>query len=573
MRNAAANQLVRLCVALLLLSFVHCTSTETDFTDYEIGDGDQWSFLNGAWQDGPEGALFPPDGGGKEYLAVINKRAYSDFEARFRFKFRHPHGGARFLFRLQDAQHYYALDIPWCGQQNRNRHFWAGIVKVDGKPLQPYLDLQLITGVAPRHDYWYQGRVKCTGPRIQAWIEGRLAADLEDSTFASGRVGLMSLITAGKNSPHFADLEVSGTFQKDTVWRDLEAPAKHWITPNPEVDPETYQTYPSHIVRSKSGELAFVIPYGNPSRGETGKKVWVRSTDKGRTWSKPEPASFPARNPATAFAGNSLGPVVVQEDGTWVSFYFKEEGPIEEAMYAFESKDEGRTWDRRRTVEVQGDWPEEFRLPVSNYDRPLQLRDGTFLLAVSGKVADPPDFHEVSTNFVFRTTDEGETWSAPVRCDRNNRLPGDKEDRWWCPADFSELALAEVGDNAIIGFGRPRPWPYMWQVQSNDGGHSWAPAAFGPFPGYCITLTRTVSGALVALKRFPYFSANVSWDGGVTWDAGTIVDYPLWANHHAIEAEPDVVLVTYLGHIVEPGQPDVRMLRLRVTRDGLILDN
>ena len=59
----------------------------------------------------------------------------------------------------------------------------------------------------------------------------------------------------------------------------------------------------------------------------------------------------------------------------------------------------------------------------------------------------------------------------------------------------------------------------------------------------------------------------------VTCDAGTIVDYPNWANHHAIEVEPDVVLVAYMGNIVEPGQSDIRMVRLRVTREGLVLDN
>jgi hypothetical protein len=132
--------------------------------------------------------------------------------------------------------------------------------------------------------------------------------------------------------------------------------------------------------------------------------------------------------------------------------------------------------------------------------------------------------------------------------------------------------MAEVKDNVILGFGRPGPWPYMWQVQSNDGGRSWEPAAFGPFPGYCITLNKTANGALIAIKRFPYLSANVSWDGGVTWDAGTVVDYPIWANHHAIVVEEDVVLVAYMGHIVERGQADARILRLRATEDGLVVD-
>lgn len=101
----------------------------------QIGDGSNWSFLDGKWKDGPEGQLIPPDEGGKAYLAVAHKDEYSDFSARFRFKFRYPHAGARFLFRVQDSMRYYALDIPWCGQQNRNRHFWTGIVRADGSPL------------------------------------------------------------------------------------------------------------------------------------------------------------------------------------------------------------------------------------------------------------------------------------------------------------------------------------------------------------------------------------------------------------------------------------------------------
>ena len=81
----------------------------------------------------------------------------------------------------------------------------------------------------------------------------------------------------------------------------------------------------------------------------------------------------------------------------------------------------------------------------------------------------------------------------------------------------------------VIGYGRPGPWPYAWRVQSNDG--------------------------------------------GITWDSGTIVDYAIWANHRALEAEPDVVLVAYMGMYEEPGQADMRTARLRVTEHGLVLDN
>jgi hypothetical protein len=259
-----------------------------------------------------------------------------------------------------------------------------------------------------------------------------------------------------------------------------------------------------------------------------------------------------------------FGAPFVKKDGTWVCVHSKQDGPVEEAIYAFESNDEGKTWSGPKPLDVRGEWPKAFSLPAGPSGQPLRLRDGTLLVPVYCQV------DGVSTNFVLRSSDDGKTWAAPVRCDRNN---ASEPERWFCPANFSEIGLAETVDGVIIGFGRPGPWPYMWQVQSHDGGRTWEPAAFGPFPGYCITLTSTVSGALVAVKRFPYLTATVSYDGGVTWDAGTIIDYPMWANHRAVEVEPDVVLVVSMGHIVEPGQADDRILRLCVTKQGLVLDH
>jgi len=52
-----------------------------------------------------------------------------------------------------------------------------------------------------------------------------------------------------------------------------------------------------------------------------------------------------------------------------------------------------------------------------------------------------------------------------------------------------------------------------------------------------------------------------------------IVDYSRWANQDAVLAEPETVVVTYLGHCMEPGQADSRIARLRVTDEGLVLDH
>ena len=540
-----------------------------------IGAADEWTFLGGKWGEGEAGNWLPPDTGSGASLAVAHRHEYADFEAEFRFRFRPPgKGGVRFVFRLQGAARYYALDIPWGGQQFRSRHMWAGVVVADGSPLQRYLSLQLIPGITPQHNHWYHARVECSGPRIRAWVDGRPVADLEDRTHQAGRIGLMAIVSAGRGGnallpenavsgagkTDFADARVSGTRIGPSDWAGLTDPEPHWIRPCAEVDPETYQGY-TGIIRSKSGELTASIPFNNPCGEPPRRTVWVRSRDGGRTWSDPEPATLQ----------KSFGCSFVRQDGTWVCVYAKPSGPPQEAFHAYESSDEGHTWKGPRPLNVQGEWPPEFSMPGSPSGQSLRLRDGTLLIPICCKMEIGSYLNaKFDTDFVLRSTDDGHTWAAPIWCDRNNRVDPDV---WFAVGDFNEIGLAEADDNVVIGFGRPGPWPYMWRVQSNDGGRTWEPAAFGSFPGYCISLTSTAGGALVAVHRFPYLTANVSYDGGVTWDAGTIIDYAIWSNHKALEVEPDVVLVDYMGMFEEPGQADIRMARLRVTDLGLVVDN
>jgi hypothetical protein len=524
----------------------------------KIGSGRQWAFFNGRWSDGPRGELRPPDGGGREYAAVLRDREYTDLSASFRFVFRAHFGAARLLFRFQDLRHYCALDIPWCGQQNRNRHFWAGIALAEGGPLQRYLQFRMVPGVCPEHGRWYTARLECRGRQIRAWIEGRLALQVEDAALGRGRVGLMAAVTAVEKSPHFAGLEVEGAQVGPSAWKGFDPPPPHWLTPCPETEPDAYQSYPS-IIRSNTGRLTVQIPFGNPNQGQIRRAVTVSSDDAGRTWSPPRPATLP----------QGFGASFVRKDNTWVCVHGGQQGvPARRALLTCESKDEGRTWSKGQPLKAKGKWPAEFSAPAYPSGQPLRLQSGALL--VSAYCVLPGG---LATNFAFRSTDEGRTWSAPVRCDRNNPInPANPAPQWSCPANLSEIGLAEAAPGQVLGYGRPGPWPCMWELRSLDGGQTWEPAAHGPFPGYCISLTRTAGGALVAITRFPHLCAHVSYDGGRNWDQGTILDYPQWANHQALEVEPEVVLVVYMGHIVKMGLPDTRVLRLRVTGRGLAVD-
>ena len=527
----------------------------------QIGEGSGWTFLNGAWQDGPDGELGPPDGTRVEYLAVREEEAFGDFTASFRFRLRNI-TPVRFLFRLQDSRRFYALDIPFGGQQFRSRACWAGMVVADGTPLQRYLNFGLVPGLCACLGRWYDVRVRATGPRLQAWIDDTPVADVEDCTYDSGRIGLGTLQTPYTEAPRFDQVRIEGNQQTPPDWPGLLASPPHWITPCPETDPDTYQSYAS-IIKSNSGEVTLYLTYGNPNAVERRRAVFIRSQDGGRTWENPEPATLEA----------GFGGPFVRRDDTWVCLHANPDD-ADAPLVAYESADDGRTWQGPKPLRIAGGWPSEWR--AGGPWRAVRLHDGALVVPIMVTPADEPQAPTQCpfwTTLVIRSEDDGHSWSAPVLCDADTRGAHQPPAMLRYAARYYEVAMDEAEPGVLVGIGRPDRDPYMWQLRSEDGGRAWEPAAIGHFPGFCPSLTRTASGALVATTRYPHFAAHLSRDSGRTWSRPIIIDYAIWANQQAVEIEPDVVLVTYMGHIMDPGQADSRIARLRVTDQGLVLDH
>ena len=81
-------------------------------------------------------------------------------------------------------------------------------------------------------------------------------------------------------------------------------------------------------------------------------------------------------------------------------------------------------------------------------------------------------------------------------------------------------------------------------------------------------MVKTSSGALLIMKRYPDLSVNLSWDGGMSWDKGTIIDFAPWANGQVLEVEPDTVLLAYMGPD-HPSQGKIPTQLVKVTPEGL----
>ena len=540
-----------------------------------IGSGEEWSFLNGAWQDGPETELIPPDGTDIEYCAVRKNERYDDFTARFRFRLRNI-ASVRFLFRLQDSRRFYALDIPFGAQQFTSRACWAGLLITDGTALQRYLSFRLVPGLCARLEHWYEARLTATGPRLRAWIDDIPAADVEDSAYSCGHIGLASIPNPWLEGARFDRVTVEGQPEPALEPLCLQPPAPHWITPCPETDPDTWQGY-SNLIQSASGEVILYLVFGNPNHGQIKRTVFIRSRDGGRTWGQAEPATLDI----------GFGGPFVRRDGVLVCLHAGSDDPAE-PLNAYESADEGRTWTGPRPLRIAGGWPGDEWLVVTVW-RSVRMQDGSLVAPlickpagirthVDGSAEGEGIYRQYHAAMVIRSEDDGHTWSAPILCDARTDPCRGKPWSYHLPLEVYggrcfEVAMDEAEPGSLVGIGRPGIAPYMWQLRSADGGRTWEPACIGHFPGYCPSLTRTACGALVATTRYPYFSAHLSRDGSRTWSPPIIVDYCYWANQQAIEIEPDVVLVTYMGKIMAPGEPDSRIARLRVTDSGLALDH
>jgi hypothetical protein len=282
----------------------------------------------------------------------------------------------------------------------------------------------------------------------------------------------------------------------------------------------------------------------------------ARSRDNGRSWSRHEqlPASLHGGVVHCTASGRLIMQVVNSDP---------------RQILMSQSSDDGRTWSEPVPAKLEGQWPSDPAKPGA-YGPLLELKDGTLVRFLLGGLASNAGQNVVTWGsfhcqaFCIRSTDGGGTWSAPVNLDRPNWVgtpPGTINGSY----DLTEPVAAVTNDGRIVCFIRPIYSPTMWETWSSDGGATWTSARRGPFPGYAPCMGRTSSGVLLVAHRFPNHSINVSYDNGLTWDAGTTVDFPVWAMGCMMEVQPEVMLFVYM----DANREFLRSQLIRVTREGL----
>ncbi|MCK4322899.1 MAG: DUF1080 domain-containing protein, partial [Armatimonadetes bacterium] len=501
--------------------------TAENSTQLAIGDGTDWSFPVGQWAEDEAGVISPPDERNLHSRAFYTAEGYTDLTVEFEFNGNYRANGAGdagLILRASDAGHFYFVYFPWQGQQLRAKHFWAIIAKVEGDGYLRNIKAVWVPGVPIEVDRWYKVRVEAQGPEISVWVNGRFALSVTDETYKSGCVGL-----AGYGWYFFRNIRIQGASVDPPVWSD-----EAQMRAEPMALPVSSQAMPT----------ACMAPNGDVLLG-SGESL-IRSRDKGRTWDEPE--KIIVEIPGTTVTGVSdYGSTMfcTAEGRLFVMFWCDDTPP---KIGISESTDDGYTWPEPvpSQVPTEPEWAEIAKPPRGPYGPLVETEDGTllrFLLSGGGVKVDNPVFDSIHSwgathcqGFAIRSTDGGESWSAPIELDwpmpgypftaERGDLPGS--------LDFTEPTGVAIG-NTVTVLIRPIYSPMMWQCWSYDGGVTWDAAVRATFPGYAQSMIRTSSGAILCAHRFPHYSINVSYDDGVNWDAGTVIDYPSWGMGAMVE--------------------------------------
>lgn len=530
-----------------------------------FGDGAAWKCLGGQWTE-TSGVIRPPDVRNLHSRTFYTGAAYADVTVEFEYNpsYREQGAGdAGLILRAQDGGNYLFVSFPWAGQQTRAKHFWAGVSKASGDGYLRYVDLVWVPNVVSQNERWYTVKVAAQGETITVWVDGRYAMTVRDSSPQSGFIGL-----AGYGWYAFRNLRISGQAGEAPAWDDS------FRIPRPAVELPIASTMPSGGI-APNGDVLLLCA-----------NQLLRSTDKGRSWGAPVP--LPQEMvPTRSYESNTL---ICTHAGRVIIYHFRsQEPPYTEPpkpdISISESRDNGLTWSALKPSEVAGgDWfrrdPDDFPYgPQRPYGRLIETADGTLVSLLIGTDYSKKQRHRSihtwgsihTRGAAIRSTDGGASWSGPIEIDQptpnynTNRAKDDAGKYAAGALDFTEASGVAIG-NTITSLVRPIFSVMMWQCWSHDSGATWEPAVRAPFPGYAQAMLRLESGPILVAKRFPLHSINVSYDDGVNWDKGTVVDYPVQANGFMVEVEPNIVLCTYQN--AGGGQPLLAQ-RILVTPTGL----
>ena len=548
------------------------------------------------WEVTPElGLMLPPRNLSESSMAIRTDLCLADETIECDFILHSPEGQFGLVFGAQDRGHYYWAYLPRWGQNWRARAVYAAIARVDGTGHARNVALMLMPGVPAHWNARLSMKVVRRGDQIQMYMNGVKGPFAIDDTYGAGWAGV-----SGHTDYRVTNLQLTGTADESRSWPAAGERRQMWFQPDTDTGyGKVRQTFT--LLKLHNGDLLAGICSQDAAffTWEGDKHAQVRlylSRDAGRSWQRhgdalPAPATVapPAQqvpyNMPWGIRWFEPKPGVIRAfcHGPAVKGAIERLKDIEkpEDILSYrDSDDQGLTWTAPQPAALVGNWSKEiYRTGCHNHVYGFtQLRDGTlltlFLHHYSNdykrirKLGEGTWGTNIAQPYVSRSEDNGLTWQVPVPMDNAALFDGVEPDS--PHGGWSETAFAELPSGRIVAVCRPYRSPYGWQTHSDDGGRTWQCCTYLPFsPSGGPQMIATQSGYLAVVSRETGLGLHTSVDGGVNWDAGTLLDHDCWFNGFMVEAEPDVALIFYFC----PGRRSdesscPRMQRVRITKDG-----
>jgi sialidase-1 len=314
----------------------------------------------------------------------------------------------------------------------------------------------------------------------------------------------------------------------------------------------------------KNGDLSCVF-YAGSGHGTPPTEKWprcgrimgIRSTDQGKTWSKPAvvvDTPDDDRDPS----------ITCLKDGTLLLNWFavapakaKSEGGSRGRLLLSRSTDSGKTWSKPKSIEVKAEQPFACSSPIR------QLADGSLLLGLyceGGKG---------TFGATIKSYDGGKTWKDFAPIGEKARLYLDAETDVVALKGGRLLAALRSSDTKGKG---------MYSSESSDGGKTWGPIKPLGFHAHCPYFLRHSSGVIllgVRLVRPTSKSGEQtalygSADEAKTWKGPVQIDYPGGAYPSMVELPDHAVYCVFYDGGDEKGQgSSIFGKPLRVSREGV----
>ena len=302
-------------------------------------------------------------------------------------------------------------------------------------------------------------------------------------------------------------------------------------------------------------EGGWPLEFSAPTGGRT---MACRSTDNGRTWSKPSTIiDYRLDDGAHAVFRCRDGTVLcfVGVQASWYGFskapaaFQNDISGLNTKQFVLRSTDHGKTWSKPIWLESPGNFYER-----AHGGRPVQLADGGILWATYYQVAG----EKYLRGAIRRSDDSGQTWPVISKIKRSDN-------------NVDEPAIAQLKDGRLILVTRPDGALFY----SRDQGVTWTDSSQrmveeGKLKAPQLIVLR--DGTLVLVATWNNLRIWISKDNGQTWTDDIPLDTSCYGYPGSFLLEKDeTILLPYCASGRAPNRIYLVRFRVNAARNGIEL--